>query len=269
MGYKKYYVNVFYELNMCRSKNPQPKKGILYSECQAQMRPFDVIFFKGDALFSALISVLEKHGNKIPNSGEFTHVAMIVNSDVLNHEKILPGKQYILESVVGGSFAHNVKNINNKVVYGVQIRDLEEVVTAFDKSNDTIVAWGKLINNPLDNMSLCEIRTRLSEFCNTYVGKTYDANPFSLLSSVFPCLRKCRNKVETLCGTSDWYFCSEIVALAFKHFRIYPDYVNEKNVLPRDLIHPEADVDKMPTIISTLTYVTTPIHQATNKCRVV
>lgn len=255
---------------MCKSKKPLPKKGILYSECQAQMRPFDIIFFKGNALFSSVISILEKHGNKIPGSGEFSHVAMVVNSDVLNHEKILPGRQYILESVVGGVFAHNVRNIDNKVVCGVQIRDLEDVVKAFDKSNDTIVAWGKLVDNPLDRMSLCEVRTRLSEFCNTYVGKLYDANPYSLLSSVFPCLRKCRSNVEEICGTSDWYFCSEIVALAFKHFGVYPGYVNEKDVLPRDLICPEGDSDKMPKIIDALTYITTPIHQSTtNKCRVV
>lgn len=246
---------------MCRSKKPQLKEGVLYSDCQAQIRPFDVIFFKGDALFSAVISALEKHGNKIPGSGEFSHVAMVINSDVIDHEKILPGRQYILESVVGGSFAHNVKNIDNKVIYGVQIRDLEEVVEAFDKSNKTIVAWGKIINNPLDNMPLGEIKSRLSEFCSTYVGKTYDANPYSLLSAVFPCLRKCRSNVETLCGTSDWYFCSEIIALAFKHFKIYPDYVNEKDVLPRDIIYPEADVDRMPIVINMLIYITTPIHK--------
>lgn len=246
---------------MCRSKNSHLKDGVLYSECQSQIRPFDVIFFKGDALFSDIISILEKHGNKIPGSGDFSHVAMVVNSDVINHEKILPGKQYILESVIGGSFAHNIKNINNEIVYGVQIRDLEEVVTAFDKSNNTCIAWGKLINNPLDSIPLDDIKTQLTEFCNTYVGKTYDANPYSLLSSVFPCLRKCRSKVETFCKTSDWYFCSEIVALAFKHFKVYPDYVNEKDVLPRDILYPEADVDKMPKIIDSITYITTSIHQ--------
>ena len=252
---------------MCFSKKPNYKKGILYSECKEQLRPFDVIFFRGDALFSSVISILEKYGNNLPESGEFSHVAMIIDSNVCIHENILPGRLYIVESVIGGVFAHNVKDINNKVVYGVQIRDLEDVVKAFDKSNNTIVAWGKVGHNPLDVMPIDVIRDKMTHFCNEYLGKTYDANPVSLLSSVFPSLRKYRDSIETVCHTKDWYFCSEIVAKIFKIFGIYPDTINEKDVLPRDIIHPEVDIDRMPKVIETLTYITTPIHQTiNNKC---
>ena len=253
---------------MCRSSNKiLSKKGELYEDYKHNLRPFDLIFFKGDAIFSAVISALERHGNKMSNSGEFSHVAMIVNSDVLIYEGVLPGKLYVLESIVGGTFAHNVKDIKGKVKYGVQIRDLDEIIPAFDKSNKTTIAWGKIKNNPLDTTPINEIKLRLTEFCTKYVGKSYEFNPYNLLSSVFPSMRKYRSIVEKLCHNKNCYFCSEIVALAFKEFGIYPGSVNEKDVLPRDIIYPEADTDKMPKIVETMTYITTPIHyNIKNRC---
>lgn len=233
------------------------------------MRPFDIVFFKGHTLFSSIINILEKHGNKVPKSGEFTHVAIIINSNVVNNDKLLPGKLYILESIVGGYFAGGVKDIDGNTFSGVQIRALDEVIEMCDKPNSTTIAWGKLRSNPIDTMPIEEAKIRMTEFCNDYVGKTYDANPYSLLSAVFPCMRKQRNKVEEICGTKEWYFCSEIVAMALKRLDVYSQNIDEKNVLPRDIAFPELDTDPMPHIIDTLTYVTTPLHQTMrNKCHV-
>ncbi len=256
---------------MCKSKNPIQKKGELYDDFKKHVRPFDLICFKGDALFSSVISFLEKRCKRKdyngPNSGEFSHVAMVVNSDVLTHEKILPGRLYVLESVLGGSLGHNVNDIEDRGVCGVQIRDLETLINAFDLSDKTIVDHGKLINNPLDSNDISVVRARLTEFCNQYLGKSYDANVYSLLSAAVPSMRKYRKIVEEICHTTEWYFCSEIVALAYKAMDVYPPYVDEKDVLPRDLITPEADTDPMPKIIMPITYITTPIHQSIkNKC---
>jgi hypothetical protein len=109
-------------------------------------------------------------------------------------------------------------------------------------------------------MPIEEAINKFTEFFNAYYGKKYDANPYSLCSAIFPCLRKCRGVVEDLSQTKDWYFCSEIVALLYKYMGIYPSYINEKDVTPRDIAFPEADTDLMPKILQSITYITTPLH---------
>lgn len=243
---------------------PLPKKGVLYAEIRSKLRPFDLILFKGDALFSKGVVILEHFGNNYSNSGEFTHTGIVVTSEILDRDNIIPGKIYILESTIGGTMGHGIKDIDGKTVLGVQIRDLDLVIPSSDESNNTIVACGKLLQNPLDTMSKNEVKQRFTQFCDKYVGKSYDSNPYSLLSSVFPSLRKYRDYIEKLSGTQEWLFCSEVVALIYKIFGIYPDNVNEKDVLPRDLIRPWQDVDTLPKIIGELIYITTPKHYIEN-----
>lgn len=244
---------------MCKTK-PVKKVGYLYSEIKTTIRPFDVLLFKGDATFSKIISALEKYGNKIPNSGEFTHAGMVVSSEILTHPKILPDRLYLLESTVGGKYGNKVPDINGKSVIGVQIRDLEAVINAADKSNDTLVACGKLINNPLNYLSKDDIKPKMNAFCESHLGDPYDANVYDLLSSIFPKLRKYRSKIAKICHTQDWHFCSEIVTMVYKQFGVYPPEINEKDVVPRDIIYPWADIDNMPKIIDEIIYITTPIH---------
>jgi hypothetical protein len=251
---------------MCR-QIPIPKKGVLYNNIRNQLRPFDVLLFKGNTLFSKSISVFEHYGNKFPNSGEFSHSGIIVTSEVLNRKNIFPGKIYILESTFGGYLGHNIKDVDNRTIIGVQIRDLDLVIPESDKPNDTIIACGKLIHNPIDEIPIEEIREIFSDFCNEHIGETYDANPYDLLSSIFPCMRKYREEIDELCHTQNWIFCSELVAMVYKRFGVYPPNINPKDVVPRDIIYPWMDTDEMPKIINELIYITTPLHQILNKCK--
>jgi hypothetical protein len=239
---------------MCRKKITF-KKGMLYEDIRSQLRPFDLVLFRGSSVFSKSISLSQKFGNKFANSGEFTHTGVVVTSEILERDNILPGKLYILESTVGG-----VKDVNGNTIFGVQIRDLDAVIDAYDKSSKTAIACGKLMRNPMDTMPIGEVKQRFVDFYNEVDGKKYDANPFSLLSAIIPCMRKHRDTIEEFVGTRDWYFCSEIVALLYKKFAIYPNSVNEKDVTPRDFVFPWADTDVMPKIINELIYMTTPLH---------
>jgi len=243
------------------SKHFTLKEGVLYESIKSQIRPFDVIFFKGYTVFSDMICLLERYGNKIPNSGEFSHVGLVVTSDILKNEKIKEGKLYLLESIIGGFCEYGVWDINNKCVVGVQIRELDTLILACDKPNNTIIAWGKLQNNPIDTVPLTELQSKFGDFYDKYYKSCYDVNPVSLLGSVFPFWRRFRSKMEKFCKTNNWFFCSELVALAFKQFNIYPETVNEKDVLPRDIIYPDADVDEMPKVIGTLVHFTTSQHK--------
>jgi hypothetical protein len=253
---------------MCKKKIVI-KKGDLYESMRTQIRPFDAIFFGGDAIMAKIIKKIEKHGNNVDDRMcEFSHVGMVVTSEILLHPLVLPGKYYILESTLGGYFGHGIKNIENKTCIGVQLRDLDEVVKKYDKSNKTVIAWAKVNKNPLDIEPVKEVRDKFTEFFTIYNGKKYDANPYSLFSAVFKCLRPYRKHVETFLGTDGWFFCSEIIALAYKYMSIYPVYVNEKDVLPRDILYPQSDIEIMPTIVTGPNYITTSAHYYTviNRC---
>jgi len=251
---------------MCKQKYKY-KDGELLSDILPKLRPFDAIFFKGNSAFSSVIKLFGKTKKRVINQCDFTHVGVIVTSDILLHDNILPNRKYILESIVGGIFAHNIKDINQKTFSGVQIRDLEEVISAYDIDNSTQVAYGLLINNPIDTIPFKNIKEKFTEFYAKYYGKNYDMNPYSLASSACSCLRPCRTSVETFCNTDDYYFCSEIITILYKYFGIYPESVNEKDVLPMDIAYSELDKDNNPKIMRKLIFITTLIHYIPkNKC---
>lgn len=245
---------------MCFKCKQKIKEGFPYSSIKSQMRPFDPIFFRGDDFVSKSITYAEKLGNKIPKSGDFSHVGIVVTSEILNDERIVPNKIYVLESVLGGVLGSGVKDISNRTLFGVQIRDFDELINKYDEPNDTRVAFGKLIRNPLDFMNPAEVKQRFTEFMMTHEGIQYDWNCVSLCSALFPCCRPCRNPIESLFQTSDWLFCSELAALLYKQFGILPATINEKNVVPRDLAFPEADDEQMPKIVSEIIYIVSPKH---------
>lgn len=251
---------------MCFTNTTKSKKrGALYSEIRDTLRPFDVVFMKGNKLFSYVVRFLESRGRKYPNSDDFSHVGMIVTSDILDHPNVLPGRMYIWESTLSGPSDYGVSDINGNAFAGVQLRDLDELVEKYDAPNATTVACGKLINNPFYRLPKEEVRRKFTAFFNMYNGRKYDMNPYSLISAIFSCFRPLRKKIEEMCDTEGWIFCSELVALAYKHMDVYPATLNEKDVLPRDIANPETDTDKTPKVISEIIYITTPIHYCENQ----
>lgn len=249
---------------MCRKEKSEMKDGTLYEDFRSQIRPFDPVFFQGKDLMSKTIQILEKRGNNIPESGDFSHVGMVVTSDILEHPKVVKGKIYIWESILSGSFGNGVKDINGHCFFGTQIRDLDMLVPSYDKPNATRIAVGHLIQNPLDYMNINEVKEKFTKIFRIYDGKKYDMNMYSLFSSVFKCLRPWRRKIEKFCKTEEWLFCSEMVATVYKNMGIYPMYINEKDVLPRDIAFPQADIDMMPTVINNITYVVSALHYNKN-----
>mgnify|MGYP002351034239 FL=1 len=75
-----------------------------YKDISNKIKPFDLIAFRGGDIISDLISIVEKYHLGI---GDFSHLGMIVTSDILpyyiiNNEKIYldPKKIYIFESTI-------------------------------------------------------------------------------------------------------------------------------------------------------------------------
>jgi hypothetical protein len=246
---------------MCFQTKNIIKEGVLYQDIVPFLRPFDIILLRGYKAFSKLISLLEKRKD-YPDSGEFTHAGIILTSDVIDHPNMKPGRFYLYESVTAnGSLDYGVGDIDgNKWKWGVQIRDLEELVTSCDRKTSTTIAYCRLIDNPIERMPLLEIKNKFNDFYLNHINAKYDMNLYSLFASVFPFLRKYRDSIENFTNTSDWLFCSELVAMVLKYFNVYPPEVNPKDVLPRDIAFPEADTDPMPKIISNIIHITTPLH---------
>lgn len=244
---------------MGNTQKPIIKQGKLLSDIRAQLKPFDLLVFKGDDFVSGFISLLEKRGHKNAKGGNFTHAGMIVTSDILDNPLLQPGKVYVLESVISGKLGCGVTDINGNAFLGVQIRDLDELLPAYDSPNDTAIAWCPLINNPYmsDN-----VKERFTQFYDSVYGITWDANCWSLLSTLYPRMRPLRPLIEKLLHTEKWLFCSELIATVYKEFAVLPAYVDPKDVLPADLVYPEEDTDKMVKIVSDIIYLTSLKHYA-------
>jgi len=242
---------------MGNTQKPIIKQGKLLTDIRDQMKPFDLLVFRGDDFLSYFISLLEKRGHKNAKGGNFTHVGMIVTSDILNNPLLQQGKLYILESVISGQLGYGINDINDKAFLGVQIRDLEKLIPAYDLPNHTSIAWCPLINHPYE---IDNVKEKFTTLCNSVYGTTWDANCWSLLSAIYPILRPCRSCIEHSLHTEEWLFCSELIATIYKEFEVLPEYVNPKNVLPADLVYPEEDTDTMVKIVSDIVYITSPIH---------
>lgn len=242
-------------------QKPITKQGKLLSEVSGQMKPFDLVFFKGDDFVSSFISRIEKRGHRTAKGGNFTHVGMIVNDQILDDSGLTAGKLYVLESVISGKLGYGVKDINGRSFLGVQIRDLEELLVAYDHPNDTAIAWCPLINNPCNSEN---VKQRFTQIYRDVYGIMWDANCWSLFSALYPRMRPLRPLIEKLLRTDRWLFCSELMANILRDFAVLPSTVDPKDVIPADLVYPEEDTDPMPKIVSDVVYIISPLHAATD-----
>jgi len=243
------------------------KKGDLFRSIKGKMRPLDLLLFKGDDFVSGLISKLERRGNAKSHAGDFTHAGIVVNSDILDEPLLEPGKLYILESTISGKLGSGVPDIHGRSFLGIQIRDLEVLISAYDHPNSTSIAWCPLVNNPIEG-NLPLIKQNFSKVYHEINGIMWDANCWSLLSALYPWMRPCRGCIESSVRTKNWLFCSEMVATVYKYIGIYPDYVDPKDVVPADFIYPQEDTDRMPVIIREITYVTSDIHYSVTESKI-
>lgn len=244
------------------NKNSAPpivKDGELYSRVRGNLRPFDLVLFSGNDFVSDTIKYLEYKQLRKPEADDFSHVGMIVTDQILNHPLVQPGKVYIWESTMSGKLADGVPNIDGRSFLGVQLRDFDEVIKAYDVPNDTRIAYASLKQNPLDSPADVDIiKSGFTELFNSLNGTLYDLNCLSLLGALYPCIRPCRNCCMCRCN-SDWLFCSELVATVYKRFGIFPQRVRPENVVPVDFL-PGVDHDGTPCVINPPQYITTLRH---------
>ena len=196
------------------------KNLVSYEDIRQNIKPFDLIAFRGGDLASRLINVLEKYE---VGHGEFTHVGMVVTSDILplcnitvdettKEIKLIPGKLYLYQS----TFTYNVPYISDGMIdvttgrgfFGVQLCDLEEVIPVYIINKTTKVAYCKLLSNPWElkvgeqQESLTSRRLQIQKdfalFFESHQGRLYEMDPLSLLGAMFPPLRFIRDTQDQI-----------------------------------------------------------------------
>ena len=232
-----------------------------YLAIAKQFTPLDLILFKGSDYVSDAICIVEQ---KILDEGDFSHCGILVNSDLLpTIPQLIPGRWYVWESTLSATSGilsqftdgqPNIETGNGK--FGVQIRDFEQVVTAYTKSGGK-VAWAKLLSNPWGNVSphnnlvktVCDVN-------KIYGTQTYDANCLDLLGAIFPCIRKPRDLFDSMLydghlvltsfhleannpndlGITGWQFCSELVARVYQAIGLISKDLDPRDFTPVDFL---------------------------------
>jgi hypothetical protein len=219
-----------------------------------KMKPLDLIMFSGKNFVSKTIRLVEKERLGL---GTISHVGMVVTKEILPHIKELEyGKFYIWESTNSKiKLSHHPKDISGKSKFGVQIRDLKEVIEYYLKFQGKVF-WGKLDHHPLkirEKDSLIIYRQRKLEIIDKFkeIEKNYGNSQFNLsfidlAASVFPSLRPIRtfkNKLKKLFKKKKKqkksytpFFCSEFVAMVYKKINVMEDHIDPANVVPVDFL---------------------------------
>jgi len=257
-----------------------------YQDIKDNIRPFDLIGFRGGDIISDLISELEQDRLDI---GTFSHVGMIVTSDILpyyviNNEKfyLKPNHLYIFES----TFTYYIPGITEGIPdittgrgkWGVQLRDFEEIIPRYITNQKTKIAWCRLLNNPFDRIgdeSDDSLRNRrillqekFEEFFHEYEGRLYKINLIDLFAAMFPILRPLSKIQDTIfnklfkilqfCGLSGngpsgWQFCSELVANVYQLIGVIPESFETRDILPVDFFG--YDEDGLPSLVDSPIFI--------------
>lgn len=212
------------------------KPGVKYSEIQNEFRPFDIILFRGGEPVSDAIAFVEK---LFVGQGDWTHVGMIITTDIIPIKNGKPGKLYIWESTMSGDLGDGVNNVETgDGFFGVQIRDLEQVINKYDNDEDTKIAWCRLINNPIlkketESESDYEVRMKVVKddilnFYKKHNNTTYDYNCLNLASAVYDHVPKC--------GKNKKFFCSELVTAIYQILGLIPKELDPELMSPVEFV---------------------------------
>lgn len=239
--------------------NKVVKDGRIYSEYKDNIKPLDIIFFKGDEFVSNSIRFFQKRRatenttNYNIDPDAFSHVGLVVTHEILNDHRLVPYKLYIWESTMSGSMSDGVNNIDGQSFFGTQLRDLDEVIKAYDKSKKARIAVGSLKNEIFTAFDLMNLKLQFTALFEKYNNVQYDANLVSVASTIYRFCRCCRGCTEETLNTEEWLFCSEMVALIYVKLGILPKGLNSKNVAPMDFLG--FDIDKMLVVVNEPVYV--------------
>eukprot|EP01137_Pigoraptor_chileana_P000446 Opistho-2@36659 len=215
------------------------KTFLTYEEVLRRASPLDMFFFQGSAAFSAAIRHTEKLAFGV---GDFSHVGIIVTTDVLPITNGVKGRLYVWEAIKGGNPA--APDVETREVRpGVQIRDVEAVLKMYVKPGLSRMAWARLKDNPCcaGDESLAKTRTRLTELHAMFNGAPYDANVVHLASAMSEKIHALRKAfaadAESSMSESDAaMFCSEWATRVYQAAGVFPEDFSAEQMAPQEFL---------------------------------
>jgi hypothetical protein len=236
------------------------KSGTQLSTIKSQLRPLDLIVFRGSEFVSDAIAMVQKLRF---GSGDWSHVGLVVTTDLIPIKNGKPGELYIWESTMSGKLSDGVNNIEtNRGTFGVQIRNLADVIDKYDLSADSRIGWCTLLNNPTVrqpddsdatyNGRLQSVKETLLDFQSEWGNAIYDYNICRLCTSVCDSsntLRCCG--VGDIFGRSDKLFCSELVAIIYQLLGLLPADIDPEKIAPEELLSDLPCPVQLPPVVIT------------------
>lgn len=216
----------------------------------APMKPLDLLLFRGTEIVSQTIIYLTKkqQNKKNRKAIQYSHVALIISRELFDDPRLKPGKLYTIEATYTGKNDDGVKNIEGEPFFGVQIRPVADILRVYLKPHTKAkLALAKMTHNPFRDLppghpQLRHLQSVFTSWCkHKWEGLRYDANPLSLLASLYCPLRRARDLLQRVLNIDDWMFCSELVAVITKTLDLLPKTVETANVLPMDLVGYDLD----------------------------
>lgn len=229
-----------------------------YSEIEKNVKPFDLIFFKGGEVISRAIRFIQQSTLGVENKEDvWSHVGIVITRELFDDPRLEPNKVYVGESTLSGRLNDGIKNVDNKSFFGVQIRSLDLLVKKYTTNDKTEIGWSRMKNNPFrDNSKEGLIRQQKIRdqftimYPNRWEGIRYDLNIISLVTAVFPFFKPLHwltQKIDIM-NTDDWLFCSEFVFDVLQVFKFYDKRIDSSLVLPNDLLGYDSTSPGIPVI---------------------
>lgn len=203
-------------------------KSMSFAQIKETGRCFDLLIFEHPSLTSTII----KYASKLTTGMNMCNHVGLLLTDEVSIEGIDMSRPKVWESTVSNS--NDPHNIDNDNSFGVQLRDLEEVVKNYQQGGGHI--------------ALCKLQVK-PEF--TDFQKIYDkykhckyATANKLVTGTIPALRLFR------INDNSRVFCSEFVAFVYIDIKVITDatdgkidgkILNPSNVIPTDFIGGDLD----------------------------
>lgn len=187
------------------------------------IKPLDLIFYKGTSLLSKTITLSEF---VFRGSETFSHVGIVVNRDVMPSLCVKDDKLYVWQSTSSIKPGATKDIESGKGLIGVQINSLDDEIRNCNEG--VLMAVGKLEINPLDIFEKSVVQETLDRLHGEYLYRPYD-NIFSMMSIMVPCLR-CYCCYDTTLEVQ----CSEFLVLILQELKVLDSRIRSQEFGPDD-----------------------------------
>ena len=199
---------------------------------------FDLLCTSSSTTFSKLINWAQYRVNG--GGGIYSHVGLCIRGDLLpENEKfsnINRNKMYLFECILDTK--DECPDIFGQHIDGVQIRDLEEVISSYfnlkRKGKMQNIGWCRLKENHKE-----KIKTSYNIFSDRYLNLKYN---FNILDQIYVpfhnyfIVKKIKQLNSYVCDNSNKVLCTGFVGEILKELEILEKTVDTNLILPESLI---------------------------------